>query len=77
MSAYRGSTGTSMGFARICKHRWGRWTDAATRRWRNRSKSGQDDYEDIEETDGQVIQDEVRMNRSASTGAGSGRRHRV
>ena len=46
MSAYKGSTGTSMGFDRSCRHRWGSWEIGRTQKWRECTKCDQVDSED-------------------------------
>ena len=52
MSAYKGSTGTAMGFAKSCRHRWGPWEAGRTQRWRECKKCDQVDSADL--PDGEV-----------------------
>ena len=48
MSAYKGSTGTTMGFAWSCRHRWGPWEIGRTQRWRECTKCELVDSEDLQ-----------------------------
>jgi hypothetical protein len=47
VSAFKGSTGTAMGFVWSCKHRWGPWEIGRTERHRECTKCDQVDGENL------------------------------
>lgn len=52
MSAYRGTTGTPMGFAWSCSHRWGPWEIGRNQRWRECTKYEQVNSDDLPVAEG-------------------------